>query len=103
MEPANQFSGTTPEAGGGTWKSREARTESAFIFLGTCLGVIVCPRKRSLSLRVESNMAASSALALLSAGTHSCHWPGEVVAYLSHLHSLPYEKWQMGYLYDFLS
>lgn len=29
-------------------------------------------------------------------GTHSCHGPEEVVAYLSHLHSPPYEKWQMG-------
>lgn len=37
-----------PVAGDGAWKSREARPESAFIFLVTCLGAIVCVSTEAL-------------------------------------------------------
>lgn len=94
MAPSSQpisSSGAMPVAGGGAWKSREARPESVLIFLGTCLGAIVCecPRNHSLSLRGESKMAANSGPALLFS------WPLLPPAERSSC-SLPYEKWQKG-------
>jgi hypothetical protein len=107
MAPSGQpisSSGAMPVPGGGAWKSREARPESAFIFLGTCLGAIVCvfvcvcvcvyvcvrPRKHSLSLRGESKMATNSGPALLFSW-HPLLPPAERSSC-----SLPYEKWQKG-------